>query len=72
MTKSLIPAILWVSETQVWYMKMADIEIPETVQILLFIENGEQCWTLNVEDVEKCKRRGYPYKIVEYTKRETR
>lgn len=49
---------------------MQDIETTETVQILFFIENGEQCWTLNVEDVEKCKRRGYPYKIVEYTKSE--
>ena len=42
------------------------IKIPETVQVLFFIENGEQCWTLDLSQEDKFKRRGYEYKIVDY------
>jgi hypothetical protein len=37
------------------------------VDILYFIEDGVPCWTLDLDEVETCKRRGYPYRVVSYT-----
>ena len=45
-----------------------EIEIQPSVQVVYYIENGEPCWTLDLSYVEKCKRRGYPYKVIEYKK----
>jgi hypothetical protein len=42
------------------------IKTPETVQVLLFIEDEQQCWTLDLNQEHQCLRRGYEYKIVEY------
>jgi hypothetical protein len=36
------------------------------VKILYYIEAGEQCWSLDLDDIEKCKRRGYPYFVASY------
>jgi hypothetical protein len=42
--------------------------IPDTVKIVFFVQDGEECWSIYKEDIEKCQRRGYPYRVVEYTK----
>ena len=45
-------------------------EIREEIQILYFVEDGESCWTLDLDEVEMCERRGYPYTIVTYARKE--
>ena len=45
---------------------VSELETHKEVSILYYIEDGEQCWTLDLDDVDMCKRRGYPYVIVEY------
>jgi hypothetical protein len=41
-------------------------DIPDTVKIVFFIEDGVQCWSIYQEDIEKCQRRGYQHTVVEY------
>jgi hypothetical protein len=41
----------------------------DEVPIVYFIENGEQCWSLDLYDVDMCERRGYPYAVVKYTRK---
>ena len=45
-------------------------EVPREVQILYFTEGGEPCWTLDLDEVEMCERRGYPHTIVTYIRKE--
>lgn len=42
------------------------IKVHEEVKIVYYIENGEQCWSLDLDDIEMCKRRGYPYVVASY------
>ena len=42
------------------------IDVEPSVQVVYYIEDGEQCWTLDLDYVEKCERRGYPYEVIEY------
>lgn len=42
------------------------IKIHEEVKIVYYIENGVQCWSLDLDDIEMCKRRGYPYIVAVY------
>lgn len=46
--------------------KQPVFNIPESVKIVFFIENGVQCWSLDEDDIEMCMRRGYPFKVVKY------
>jgi hypothetical protein len=41
-------------------------DIPDTVKIVFFIEDGVQCWSIYQEYIEKCQRRGYQHKVIEY------
>lgn len=42
------------------------IEPQDEVKILYYIEGGEQCWSLDLDDVDMCQRRGYPYVVAVY------
>jgi hypothetical protein len=42
----------------------------DEVSIVYFVENGVQCWSLDLDDVDMCERRGYPYTVVKYTRKE--
>lgn len=42
------------------------IKPQEEVSVVYYIENGEQCWSLDLDDIEMCKRRGYPYVVAVY------
>ena len=42
------------------------IKLQEEVKIVYYIEDGVQCWSLDLDDVEMCKRRGYPYVVAVY------
>lgn len=45
-------------------------EINDQVKILYFVEDGQTCWSLDLDDVDTCERRGYPYTIVTYVRKE--
>lgn len=47
-------------------MMPEQIKVQEEVKILYYIENGVQCWTLDLDEIEMCKRRGYPYVVAVY------
>jgi hypothetical protein len=38
----------------------------EKMKIVYYIENGEQHSSLDLDDVEMCIRRGYPYVVAVY------
>jgi hypothetical protein len=42
------------------------IEPRKEVKIVYYIEDGMECWSLDLDDIEMCKRRGYPYVVAVY------
>lgn len=41
--------------------------IPHQIEVLIYEEDGEICWTLDTDFVEVCNKRKYPYELVAYT-----
>jgi hypothetical protein len=42
------------------------INLHEEVKIVYYIKDGVQCWSLDLNDIEMCKRRGYHYVVAVY------
>jgi len=42
-------------------------EIRPDIKVYYFIEDGNLCWSLDEYELTRSKRRGYPYRVVDYT-----
>ena len=56
-----------VDDIDLWERIIADLNGScASLEQALIEQNGAQCWTLDLSQEDKFKRRGYEYKIVDY------